>query len=528
MRRALLHLLLSLMTVSCADSYLDGVLDRSDAMMMEHPDSSLLLLQQVSVSDIDTPRRKARYSLEYAMALDKNWIDTSDVDIIQPALAFYHGPFWKRERFLTHYYYARILENGEKYPEAILAFSEAEHYFRKGLDSTYLIRIASAKARIYTFQLINDRAEESLLMALRLSKEQKDKENTQRMTLSLADYYEATKQYEKKDSLLSTMGEPLPGLRDWKAVCVADIVFRNASDSLRYMEDWGFYRALMNQQCNQVFWSSRSRFCLFEGRYKDALSLLSSIPEEQLGENQRIALLAIRMEAEYKLGQYQDAYLTLFQYSSLVESLSLKIFQNDLRSIEERYRNRLNDYRNRTILSVFSIITLLLLGALGWVMYRKKKKEVMLSDLKQEYEILVQLRHSEIARNEVFSKRLDNRLIALKPYITGSFPDELSDSSELRRMTEDSKQMLSNISFLFGLYHPKFVLTLEEKGLSEMETGYCCLYALGYVGKEIPDKLHRNSFYNTSSNIRKKIGLGPHDTNLSLWVKQLYQDTEGL
>jgi hypothetical protein len=161
-------------------------------------------------------------------------------------------------------------------------------------------------------------------------------------------------------------------------------------------------------------------------------------------------------------------------------------------------------------------------------MYRKKKKEVMLSDLKQEYEILVQLRHSEIARNEVFSKRLDNRLIALKPYITGSFPDELSDSSELRRMTEDSKHMLSNISFLFGLYHPKFILALEEKGLSEMETGYCCLYALGFVGKEIPDKLHRNSFYNTSSNIRKKIGLGPHDTNLSLWIKQLYQDTEGL
>ena len=150
----------------------------------------------------------------------------------------------------------------------------------------------------------------------------------------------------------------------------------------------------------------------------------------------------------------------------------------------------------------------------------------MLSDLRGEYEMLLRLQETELTRNDYFAKKLENRLQALKPYFTDVFPDELHDSAELRRMAEDSKEMLRNVGFLFGIYHPKFILALERKGLSELELGYCCLYALGFTGKEIPGKLQRNSFYNTSSALRKKVGLGPHDTNLSIWIQALYKDCE--
>ena len=148
----------------------------------------------------------------------------------------------------------------------------------------------------------------------------------------------------------------------------------------------------------------------------------------------------------------------------------------------------------------------------------------MLSDLRGEYEMLVRLRETELARNEYFARKLENRLQALKPYFTDEFPDELYDSTKLRRMAEDSKEMLRNVGFLFGIHHPKFILALEGKGLSELKVGYCCLYALGFTGKEIPDILQRNSFYHTSSDIRRKVGLGPHDTNLSIWILSLYKE----
>ena len=65
----------------------------------------------------------------------------------------------------------------------------------------------------------------------------------------------------------------------------------------------------------------------------------------------------------------------------------------------------------------------------------------MLSDLRGEYEMLLRLQETELVRNEYFARKLENRLQALKPYFTDEFPDELYDSAELRRMTEDSKEI---------------------------------------------------------------------------------------
>ena len=388
-----------------------------------------------------------------------------------------------------------------------------------------MIRIASAKARIYTYQFIQDKAEQALLDAVRYSRELKDLENEQRMMLSLADYYEATRQYDSKDSLLSQLKEPLSGLKIWKASSVADLVFRQPEDSTRYPEEWHLFCSVADKQPQSLDWISTSKYSIFRGRYMEALDFLKNVCWQDLPLFRQIALWNLRRDAEIGVGDYKEAYSSHMQSSALVENLSVSVFQNDLRSVEERYHNYLKEVNNRILTIALILLALLLLGVLGWVLFRKKENEAMLSGLREEYDMLVQVRRSELAQNELFSKRLENRLAALKPYLAGDFPDELSDSSELRRMTEDSKQMLRNVGFLFGLYHPAFIQTLEKKGLTELETGYCCMFVLGFTGKEIPDKLHRNTFYNTSSAIRRKVGLGPHDTNLSIWIQNLYQET---
>lgn len=69
--------------------------------------------------------------------------------------------------------------------------------------------------------------------------------------------------------------------------------------------------------------------------------------------------------------------------------------------------------------------------------------------------------------------------------------------------------------------HPKFIRHLESKGLTENEIEYCCLYVIGLKGKEIREYINRASHYNESSDIRAKLGLGKHDTNLSNYLKNL-------
>ena len=526
MRLPLLPLFVLPVILSCSDPYLDGVLDRAETMMEEHPDTSLAMLRRLDPAVIDTPGRKARYALDYAMALDKNWVDTADVDVIRPALNHYRLSFSRKPRFLSRYYYARILENGQSLEEAIQAFSEAEHGFRKGLDSAYLIRICAAKGRIYAKQFIDEKAEAALEDAVRYARSLKDAENEQRMMLSLADFYGATGRPARMDSVLMMMGAPLPGLELWKARSVASLVFQDPADSIRFRDDWGLFCRTVERRPESLGRNGVVGYLLFRKRFAESLSELSREQAESLPLSERITHWGQRRDAYLGLGDYEGAFHAQGRYSSLVEELSLRQFRSDLRSAEDRYEARLERYRNRMLNVLLAVLFLLMVAMLCRAMKKKRRMQEMLSDLRGEYEMLVRLRETELVRNEYFARKLENRLRALKPYFTDEFPDELYDSTELRRMTVDSKEMLRNVGFLFGIYHPKFILALEGKGLSELEVGYCCLYALGFTGKEIPDKLRRNSFYNTSSAIRRKVGLGPHDTNLSIWIRNLYQECE--
>ena len=57
--------------------------------METHPDSALALLKTIDQSSIIGKESKAKYSLLMSMALDKNYIDTTTFDIIQPAIDYY-------------------------------------------------------------------------------------------------------------------------------------------------------------------------------------------------------------------------------------------------------------------------------------------------------------------------------------------------------------------------------------------------------------------------------------------------------
>ena len=69
--------------------------------------------------------------------------------------------------------------------------------------------------------------------------------------------------------------------------------------------------------------------------------------------------------------------------------------------------------------------------------------------------------------------------------------------------------------------HPEFIRLLENKGLTEHEIEYCCLYMLGLKGKDIGGYIEKKRHYNDSSEIRKKLGLGEHDTNLGIYLRKI-------
>ena len=124
------------------------------------------------------------------------------------------------------------------------------------------------------------------------------------------------------------------------------------------------------------------------------------------------------------------------------------------------------------------------------------------------------------------SKRvLNDRLELLNQFFAAEISSNTSIDrkacNELSKLVEDRRNFMYTTRMTFAAAHPAFIRMLEEHGLTESEIEYCCLYAIGLKGKEVGLYIEKKRHYNESSDIRKKLGLGEHDTNLSIYLRKI-------
>ena len=111
-------------------------------------------------------------------------------------------------------------------------------------------------------------------------------------------------------------------------------------------------------------------------------------------------------------------------------------------------------------------------------------------------------------------------------YITNNIDIDRKASKEIENVLANKDAFIISTKLAYAGSHPQFVKYLEEKGLTDWEIGYCCLYIIGLKGKEIGSFIKMQSHYNISSEIRVKLGINEHDTNLGLYIKKLLKDFE--
>lgn len=116
---------LSLMTAiagGCTNGESIRHLDLAESCMNSDPELALRTIDSIDTRFLLSRSRKARYALLKTMALDKNFIDTTDVNVILPAAEYYarHGsPDKKLESFM---YLGRVYFNASQYDDAMTSF----------------------------------------------------------------------------------------------------------------------------------------------------------------------------------------------------------------------------------------------------------------------------------------------------------------------------------------------------------------------------------------------------------------------
>lgn len=88
-----LYILISLSLIfsmsSCYNHVENKALDHAEALMETHPDSAMAILETIDQATLYSKPAQARYALLMSMALDKNYIDTTDFKVLQPAIDYY-------------------------------------------------------------------------------------------------------------------------------------------------------------------------------------------------------------------------------------------------------------------------------------------------------------------------------------------------------------------------------------------------------------------------------------------------------
>lgn len=111
---------------SCQGADIDRTLDKADALLDQHPDSALALLQTIDRSLIHKTESTARYSILLFAAAMKNGLSVDPDSILTPAVAYYgekDNP--SREKMLTHFFYAVYLSNNNQPAAGIKEYDKA-------------------------------------------------------------------------------------------------------------------------------------------------------------------------------------------------------------------------------------------------------------------------------------------------------------------------------------------------------------------------------------------------------------------
>ncbi|MBP5570578.1 MAG: hypothetical protein J6X46_06120 [Prevotella sp.] len=189
---------------------------------------------------------------------------------------------------------------------------------------------------------------------------------------------------------------------------------------------------------------------------------------------------------------------------------TLKI--QNARIIEERYSDKMSlvekdhHIRGIVILSLFALAIFIAIIRFVLKKLRSRPDEKAMAVIRQRLAVLDKVLASRISSDEKSSDTAEE---------------------EIDILMADREAFLRSTKVIFDESHPKFTAYLENKCLTDWEIGYCCLYTLGLKGKDIGEYIQKKRHYIISHEIRQKLGLDEHDTNLGLWLRQLLIDLEG-
>ncbi|MGN0202628.1 MAG: hypothetical protein ACI399_06990 [Candidatus Cryptobacteroides sp.] len=531
--RFLVCIVLASSAICCDKNPVRDRLADIDSYAASNPDSARRALEAIDQDSLNTRRLKAQHALMLSTALSRCKIKVPDDSLINIAVDYFKrfGP--AKEKFLSYYYQGRVYNDLEDYESAMLSYLEAESIHSKDVPIRHLTTLYILKGGIYKHYYDLEKSVNAFRKAQTLALQCDWKSNYYNALAGELGQYLIHEKKAESDSMIRLM---MP-FRD--EMPLTNQMFFDHRRLLSFRDTMSPDSLLVEARAFEEHYSSIPSFmwdvlssCYTRaGAFQDAERALNCYketvddPSSDLKYLKNYALLAD------SLGLHNES---LEAKAAFEEILGKQVYEkgaSDLRFMEERIAQAKRTRKMKRAIALGSLIVVILC-VVSFLELRKRRKQKerigeLYDSLKEEYAQMSALLQNNSDIQEEARKVLGKRVQSLAQFLSADPPSSLNRvADQLDSLTENRKDLLETIGLLYAVYHPSFVNRLQEYGLSNGEIGYCCLLILGFRTGEIGDVINRSSSYHISSAIRQKVGLGPKDTNLSIFMKNLFKEKE--
>lgn len=554
MRRLLFILALTLTLVACnRHSEHWATITEMETIIEEQPDSVLNVLQAIDTDELIGDEERAKHALLLSMAMDKNYIDRTDFEILQPAIDYYEDNGSATDKLRMYYYQGRIYQNAGNNSLAMKAFVNAISEGEKSNDMLTKARVYFAQATIYySLNEFDQYIETNKKAATYFQQEGKYNSYANCLNRIINGY-----------TLKEEPNSALPYIDDCKMMLQDMNISRLTefyASYLTYLINFGTeqeiketlyeYTTNVNIPSSKIDWLTIAYAYLEMNNYDDALYALSQcdISNDVAKERKYLSIIS---DVYQNLGDHKRALESYKKYIILADSIDSAIYTQDTRFVEERHnlemaKARETEAKNRlTIIVLGCTVAVLALLIVVYIIRKRllvsRNRNILLESEKALYEHMYNEVVAErdalnemIVNNtikeeamEVIKKRLGVLNTIIVSHLSAKDTDIKRANQELEHLIANRNDFIKSTRLTLEENYPHFFAFLKDKGLEEFEIDFCCLYAIGLKGKEIKAYTNLTRHYKDSSEVRQKLGLSESDTNLSNFLQKLIKSEGG-
>ena len=548
MKRYIIILIVLLSLASCTKhSEHWGTLAQVESYIEERPDSALVVLQGIDNEELAKDEERAKHALLLSMALDKNFVDKTDFEVLQPAIDYYDDNGTATDKLRTYFYQGRIYQNAGKDALAMECFVKAISEGDESDDILTKARIYFNRGSIYYSLYEWDSFIETHKTAASYFKQAGRHHSYVHCLILIVNGY--TLKNEPENAL-----PYIDECKQLREIMSFPLLLGFYSSYITYLEDCGTdteIKDVIKEYLNtipaeSVDWLTLANAYIRLGQYEDARQAIEQY-KNSTKASEEIKYKALKSEIYERLGRYEESLRAWKEYMVVSDSTTWAIMQQDTKFVEERHNLEMakaqeTDAKNKRTIAIMACV-IALIGSLLVIMIirrrlqitraknrelevEKQRYEQLYADAVAERDALTKMVEGSNVRDEakaVIKARLDVLNKVIISQITGTTSANKKAYEELESLLADKESFIESTRIAIEGNNPEFITALKQRGLTDKEINICCLYAIGLKGKDIKAYTSQPRHYHHSVDIRHKLGLTESDTNLSIFLRDMLE-----